>query len=73
MLFLPYDQMSWCFIECQEEGDGCFSSLMIEFDSVLHQPDNIEQKVVKRLQVFSRQVCSILSLSILCYRLYRLQ
>lgn len=63
MLFLPYDQMSWCFIECQEEGDSCFSSLMIEFDSVLHQADNTEQKVVKRLQVFSRQVCSILSLS----------
>ena len=56
MLFLPYNQMSWCFIESQEEGDGCFSSLMIEFDSVVHRPDNTGQKVVKRLQVFSRQV-----------------
>ena len=62
MLFLPYDQMSWCFIECQEDGDGCFSSLMIEFDSVMHQPDGVERKVVKRLQVFSRQVCLIASL-----------
>ena len=59
MLFLPYDQMSWCFIECQEEGDGCFSSLMIEFDSVVHYPDNSEQKVVKRLQIFTRQVSFI--------------
>ena len=63
MLFLPYDQMSWCFIESQEEGDGCFSSLMIEFDSVLHQADGSEQKVMKRLQVFSRQVCSLMMCS----------
>lgn len=49
---MPYDQLSWEFKPAEEEGEEFFSSLLLEFDSVL-PPDN--RKVAKRVQVFSRQ------------------
>ena len=52
MLYLTYDQLSWDFQPATEEGENFYSSLWLEFDSTLGQ-----QKVSKRLQIFSRQVC----------------
>lgn len=52
LLFLTYDQLSWEFQPTDSEGEEFFSSLLLEFDSVLGA-DN--KKVSKRVQVFSRQ------------------
>ena len=51
MLYLTYDLFSWDFQPATEEGENFFSSLWLEFDSTHGQ-----QKVSKRLQIFSRQV-----------------
>lgn len=50
MLYLTYDLFSWDFQPATEEGENFFSSLWLEFDSTHGQ-----QKVSKRLQIFSRQ------------------
>ena len=55
MLFLTYDQLSWEFEEAPEHGEDFYSSLWLEFDSVLESHGN-EEKVTKRVQIFSRQV-----------------
>lgn len=52
MLYLTYDQLSWEFQAAQEEGEDFFSSLLLEFDSVLPAEN---KKVAKRIQIFSRQ------------------
>ena len=52
MLYLTYDQLSWEFQAAQEEGEDFFSSLLLEFDSVLPTEN---KKVAKRIQIFSRQ------------------
>ncbi len=51
LLYLTYDQLSWEFQAPDAEGEDFFSSLWLEFDSVLK--DN--KRVAKRLQIFSRQ------------------
>lgn len=55
MLYLTYDQLSWEFEEAPEDGEDFYSSLWLEFDSVLELEDR-EEKVTKRVQIFSRQV-----------------
>ena len=55
MLFLTYDQLSWEFEEAPEDGEDFYSSLWLEFDSVLEALGQ-EEKVTKRVQIFSRQV-----------------
>lgn len=52
LLYLTFDQLSWEFQPPDAEGEEYFSSLLLEFDSVLG-PDN--KKVAKRVQIFSRQ------------------
>ena len=54
MLFLTYDQLSWEFEPASEEGEDFYSSLWLEFDSVIATGGE-ERKVSKRLQIFSRQ------------------
>ncbi|CAI8025801.1 FERM domain-containing protein 8 [Geodia barretti] len=54
MLYLTYDQLSWEFEEAPEDGEDFYSSLWLEFDSVLELEDR-EEKVTKRVQVFSPQ------------------
>ena len=49
---MTFDQLSWEFQAPGSEGEDFFSSLLLEFDSVLGA-DN--QKVAKRVQIFSRQ------------------
>lgn len=55
MLYLTYDQLSWEFEEAPEDGEDYYSSLWLEFDSVL-EAQGKEEKVTKRMQIFSRQV-----------------
>ena len=55
MLYLTYDQLSWEFEEAPEDGEDFYSSLWLEFDSVL-DVEGREEKVTKRVQIFSRQV-----------------
>ena len=62
MLYLTYDQLSWEFEEAPEDGEDFYSSLWLEFDSVLELEDR-EEKVTKRVQVFSRQVTQTTSTS----------
>jgi len=50
-LYLTYDQFLWEFRPVDEEGEEFYSSLLLEFDSVLQD----QRKVAKRIQVFSRQ------------------
>jgi len=52
LLYLTFDQLSWEFQAPSAEGEEFFSSLWLEFDSVL-KADN--KKVAKRVQIFSRQ------------------
>lgn len=54
MLYLTYDQLSWEFEEAPEDGEDFYSSLWLEFDSVRELEDH-EEKVTKRVQIFSRQ------------------
>jgi hypothetical protein len=54
MLYLTYDQLSWEFEEAPEDGEDFYSSLWLEFDSVL-EAQGREKKVTKRVQIFSRQ------------------
>lgn len=54
MLYLTYDQLSWEFEEAPEDGEDYYSSLWLEFDSVL-EAQGKEEKVSKRMQIFSRQ------------------
>ncbi len=54
MLFLTYDQLSWEFEPASDEGEDFYSTLWLEFDSVIHAGGE-EKKVSKRVQVFSRQ------------------
>lgn len=54
MLYLTYDQLSWEFEQAPEDGEDFYSSLWLEFDSVLELEDR-EEKVTKRVQIFSRQ------------------
>ncbi len=51
LLYLTYDQLSWEFRPAEEEGEEFYSSLLLEFDSVLSD----QRKVAKRVQIFSRQ------------------
>lgn len=53
LLYLTFDQLSWEFQAPDTEGEGYFSSLLLEFDSFL-EADNYK-KVSKRVQIFSRQ------------------
>ena len=50
---MTFDKLSWQFQAPSAEGEEFFSSLWLEFDSVLDATDN--KRVAKRLQVFSRQ------------------
>ena len=54
LLYLTYDQLSWEYQACEDEGEDFYSSLWIEFDSFIPEGDG-EKKVAKRVQVFSRQ------------------
>lgn len=55
MLYLTYDQLSWEFEPVQEEGEDFYSSLWLEFDSTITTATGENQKVCKRVQIFSRQ------------------
>ncbi len=54
MLFLTYDQLSWEFEPAADEGEDYYSTLWLEFDSVI-KTGGEERKVSKRVQIFSRQ------------------
>ena len=51
LLYLTYDQFSWDFKPVDDDGEEFYSSLLLEFDSVLQD----QRKVSKRIQIFSRQ------------------
>ena len=55
LLYLTYDQLSWDFEQAGDEGEYFYSSLWIEFDSVVTVKGGEEQRVNKRMQIFSRQ------------------
>ena len=54
LLYLTYDQLSWEVQLCDEESEDFYSSLWVEFDSVISEGEE-ERKVAKRIQIFSRQ------------------
>ena len=54
MLFLTYDQLSWEFEPASAEGEDYYSTLWLEFDSVI-ETGGEQKKVAKRVQIFSRQ------------------
>jgi len=55
LLYLTYDQLSWEFEPTSEEGEDFYSSLWLEFDSVMEVGSGEERKVSKRMRIFSRQ------------------
>ena len=55
LLYLTYDQLSWAFEPCSEEGENFYSCLWVEFDSLIRTPNGEDQRVAKRIQIYSRQ------------------
>ena len=55
LLYLTYDQLSWEFEPASEEGEDFYSSLWLEFDSVMEVKGKEKKAVSKRVRIFSRQ------------------